>query len=339
MKHFYSPSEYHSYLVKNTPLSMTYKTGGREAWQKKFRKKLLDLAGGIPSERVALQNKTIWKRDIDLGTIEKVVFRSEPFADVPAYVCIPDGVKPPYRYCICLQGHSTGMHNSIRVDREDEKTAIEVKGDRDFAYHCMKRGIAAICVEQRSFGLRRELLQKDRCEYNGCHDAAMHSLMLGRTLLGERVFDVSRTIDYLRVRGDADMGKVGIMGNSGGGTISLFAAALLPEISYAMPSCYFCTFKDGLMSLYHCGDNYIPGLLKYGEIWDIAGLIAPRPLVIVAGKADHLFPIKAVRSAYGKLKEIYADFGAEKSLKLVVGNEGHRFYADKGWSAMLKLLH
>jgi hypothetical protein len=309
---------------------MTYTGGKVISWQNKFRKKLLQLVGGFPSEKCDLKPARLWKREHPLGTVEKVVFQSEPFADVLAYVCLPKNVKPPYTFFICLQGHTTGMHHSIGVEREDEEKVMAVAGDRDFGLQCMKRGMAAICIEQRSFGLRREQKQKKVSTY-GCHDAAMHALMLGKTLLGERVYDVSRAIDYLEWRGDADMKRVGIMGNSGGGTISLFSAALLPKISFAMPSCYFCTFKDSIMSIYHCADNYVPGLLKYAEMWDIAGLIAPRPLVIVAGKEDPIFPISAVRRSFSNVKLIYEAADASDMIKLVVGSEGHRFYADAAW--------
>ena len=60
---------------------------------------------------------------------------------------------------ICLQGHTTGMHHSIAVDREDETKSIkekEAKKDNDFALGCMRRGVAALCVEQRAFGERTE---------------------------------------------------------------------------------------------------------------------------------------------------------------------------------------
>lgn len=164
----------------------------------------------------------------------------------------------------------------------------------------------------------------------------MHALMLGRTLVGERVYDVDRAIDYLAWRGDADMKSIGVMGNSGGGTISLFSAALLPRIAFAMPSCYFCTFRDSIMSIYHCMDNYIPGLLKVAEMSDIMGLFAPKPVVIVAGKEDGIFPIRATRRAFRELRRIYKSFGAGGRCHLVVGGGGHRFYADDAWPVMLK---
>lgn len=94
-------------------------------------------------------------------------------------------MAPPYTTMICVQGHSSGMHNSIGVDREDETRPLEIQGDRDFGIQCMSRGIAALCLEQRSFGERRE--QKQATLFPGmCHEAAVHALMLGRTLIGDR---------------------------------------------------------------------------------------------------------------------------------------------------------
>ncbi len=315
--------------------SLSYRVGDVKKWRSKLRRKLGELVGDMPGKRCPLHPRRIWKREHQLGMIEKIAFTSEPFADVTAYVCLPKDAKPPYTFMICLQGHSTGMHNSIAVQREDETKPHHVEGDRDFAIGCMKRGIAALCIEQRSFGQRRELKQK-QVSSHGCHDAAMHALMLGRTLLGERVYDVDRGIDYLASRGDARMDGIGVMGNSGGGTISLFSAAMLPRIAFAMPSCYFCTFRDSIMSIFHCADNYIPRLLQYAEMADVMGLFAPKPVVIVAGKDDNIFPLGATRKAFRQLRKIYTAFGAEKHCHLVVGNGGHRFYADDAWPVMLK---
>jgi len=318
-----------------TTQSLAFTGGSVRPWQTKLRAKLRQLVCGVPAERCALRPRRLWLHEHPLGTIEKVVFTAEPFADVPAYVCLPKGVKPPYTFMICLQGHSTGMHNSIAVQRDDEDKPHQVAGDRDFALGCLKRGIAALCIEQRSFGLRREQKQQ-QVSPHGCHDATMHALMLGRTLIGERVHDVDRGIDYLATRGDADMRMIGVMGNSGGGTLSVFSAALLPRIAYAMPSCYFCTFRDSIMSIYHCADNYIPGLLKYAEMADVMGLFAPKPVVIVAGAKDTIFPISATRKAFKDVQRIYRASGAGERCHLVVGKEGHRFYADDAWPVMLK---
>jgi dienelactone hydrolase len=330
-----SPSVQHTHLMKQTTLSLAYSGGDVKAWQRKLRKKVKELLGNYPSKRVPLRVASLWKREHELGSIEKIAFTSEPYSDVLAYVCLPANVEPPYTFMICVQGHTTGMHYSIAVEREDETKPMDVPGDRDFALGCMKRGVAALCIEQRSFGERRELVQ-ERVAQHGCHDATMHALMLGRTLIGERVFDVDRGIDYLETRDDYDPKRLGIMGNSGGGTISLFSAAVLPRLKFAMPSCYFCTFADSIMSIYHCMDNYVPQLLNYSEMPDVMGLFAPKPVVLVAGKEDVIFPVKGVRKAFKQLKSIYKAAGAEDKCQLVIGPEGHRFYADLAWPKMLK---
>lgn len=334
-----SPSLNHQLLIKQTIPAMAFDPSQDFAtWQRKLRSKLKSLLGKMPTQRVPLQPRTLWTQKTELGTIEKIAFTSEPGADVLAYVCLPHVAKLPYRFVICLQGHSTGMHNSIAVQLDDETKPLVVQGDRDFAIHCMKHGMAALCIEQRAFGYRAEKEQKIKSDHT-CHDAAMHALMLGRTLAGERVWDVDRGIDYLQSRGDCDMKHIGIMGNSGGGSISTLAAATLPNrIAYAMPSCSTCTYAQSILSIYHCADNYIPDLLNWAESGDVIGLIAPRPLVIVAGKTDEIFPLPGVKQALKQIKAIYKAAGAESNVKLVLGDGGHRFYAEPAWKAMLKLL-
>lgn len=336
MKARLSPSECHRLVLDETEPALAFRRGDVRAWQRRARARLRDLLGDLPSARCPLEPRTIWKRAHDLGTLEKVVFTSEPRAEVVAYACVPRNARPPYRYVICLQGHTTGMHLSIGVDRGDETRAIEVEGDRDFALGCLRRGYAALCLEQRAFGERAERVQRQRSAL-GCFDATMQALMLGRTLVGERVYDVDRALDYLALRGDADADNVGIMGHSAGGATSLYAAALLPRIAYAMPSGYFCTFRDSVMAMHHCEENYVPGLLKCFEMADVAGLIAPRPLVLVAGRRDPAFPIAATRRAFRALRSIYAAAGARDRCRLVVGSGGHRFYADRAWPVLQRL--
>jgi len=308
-------------------------------WQNRLRPKVRDLIGlpRMPMPPVDLRVRTLWRREVDHGTIEKLVFTVEPGCEAVAFLCLPRDVKPPYVPVIALQGHSSGAHNSVGIQRDDPDRPLEVDGDRDFGLQCLKRGYAALCLEQRGFGERRELAQAGQ-EQNGCLSFSMHALMLGRTAIGERVYDVDCGVDLLARREDMDLTRLTVMGNSGGGTISAFAAATLPRVRFLMPSCYFCTFRDSVMSLHHCSCNFVPGLLRYAEMPEVLGLFAPRPVVVVAGQADPIFPIEAVREAYSRLQRIYRALGAEANLRLVVGEEGHRFYAEAGWSTLAPFL-
>jgi dienelactone hydrolase len=332
-----SPSLNHQQVMKNMTQTLAYDGGDVSRWQQTLRRKLKMLVAMPEKGSASLKVRSLWQRETKLGTIEKIAFEVEPKCDLLAYWCVPHEALEPRPTMICLQGHSTGMHNSIGVEREDETKPKEIEGDRDFAIGAMQRGVAALCIEQRSFGLRREQHQ-EQVSPHGCQDAVMHALMLGRTLAGERVFDVDRGLDYLASRGDVDMKRVGVMGNSGGGTVTMYAAALLPRLSFAMPSCSFCTFADSIMSIYHCADNYIPGILQYAEAADVMGLFAPKPLVIVAGREDAIFPLPGVRKAFRDLQKIYEAAGAKENCRLVIGEGGHRFYADDAWPKLLKMI-
>jgi dienelactone hydrolase len=330
-----SPSACHRILLEDTEPALAYRGGPVKAFQRRLRPALRKLTGfdRLPAlgARPALASRTLGRFEQPLGAIEKIVFRAEPGADVPGYFCVPHGARPPYPVVICLQGHTTGMHQSIAVAAEDERAPVEVEGDRDFALGCLRRGVAALCLEQRSFGERRELLQPRRSFHNDCHDAAMRALLLGRTLLAERVYDVDRGIDYLASRGDVDLTRVGVMGNSGGGTVAIWAGALLPRVRFLMPSCSFCTLLDSIASIHHCADNYVPGLALVADLDDVLGLFAPRPVVVVAGASDAIFPLPGVRRAFLRLQAIYRAAGAEDRCRLVVGPEGHRFYEELAW--------
>lgn len=335
----FSPSTLHHRLADTTRPALAYRGGELHHWQTQLRRKLRALLGSdqMPQEQADLEVRSLWQREHPHGTIEKFLFSSEPGVDVPCYLCLPHDAQRPLPVFICLQGHSTGMHNSIGVAREDERTPIDIEGDRDFANGCLKRGIAALCIEQRALGERREQQQASTSP-QACHDAAMQAMMLGRTLIGERVHDVQRAVDVLTQHTEIDAQRIGIMGNSGGGTATIYAAALLPQIRWAMPSCALCAFRDSIMRIHHCSCNYVPHILRYADIGDIMGLFAPRPVVVVAGREDPIFPFPGVQAAYGQLHAIYRAAGAEGRCRLVVGEGGHRFYEDQAWDAMMPFI-
>ncbi len=301
-----------------------------------LRKRLVDLLGVrdlLLGPRVPLAPETLWKREIPEGTIEKVRIQLEPGVTTCLYLCLPAGATAPQRPFLCLQGHSTGMHTSIAVEWSDETTPKPIAGDRDFAIGCLRRGIAAVCLEQRYMGENSTLDGRAP----DCKHYAAIALLSGRTAIGERVFDVDRAIDYLATHPEFDLSQVGVMGNSGGGTTAMFAGPVLPRLTHVMPSCSFSSFHDSIGTIYHCICNYIPRLYDLGESADVLGLIAPRPLVIVNGREDGIFPLSAANKQFARLEAIYATAGAPGNVRHVVGPEGHRFYADLAWAEMLPL--
>ena len=76
----------------------------------------------------------------------------------------------------------------------------------------------------------------------------------------------------------------------------------------------------------------------YAEMSDVLGLFAPRKLVVVSGAKDDIFPLEATQRAFADLRAVYKAAGSEGNCSLVVGAEGHRFYAEKAWGVMLKYI-
>jgi dienelactone hydrolase len=333
LKECYSPRMQHAFLKERIEPRLAYRESGKELadWRRELVTALRE-AIGLPEPSIDLNPRKAWTREEPDGRIERWEIDVEEGASVPMYLAIPHGTTGPIPFIICLQGHSTGMHVSLAFDREDEETRIEVKGDRDLARQCLANGVGALCVEQRAFGLRRDPVSEARSAYGLCSDAAMHALVLGRTLVGERVFDVMRAIEFLKTRPEVAASAIGIMGNSAGGTISLYATALSEDIAFAVPSSCFCEYKESWLRACFCPCGFVPGLAALADLPDILGLAAPKPVAVIVGREDRGFPTDAVQRAFDRLQEIYAAAGAAGNCRLYLGEEGHRFYAQPAWA-------
>jgi hypothetical protein len=139
-----------------------------------------------------------------------------------------------------------------------------------------------------------------------------------------------RTRDWMETRPELDTKRVGTMGISGGGMVSLFSAALEPRVKAAMVSCYLNTFRDSVMAMPHCIDNYIPGILQWAEMYDVAGLIAPRPFFSEAGKRDPIFPVAASVESFQHIQKVYKVFGVPHLAKQQLLETAHEFGGGEG---------
>ena len=264
-------------------------------------------------------------------------FFSEVGAVVTCYLLLPDLGKEKYPLVITLQGHSSGFHNSIGVVKYKEDEAYQPRGQ--FAVQSVKEGYATLAIEQRGMGERaavngdfRRVHLGDR---GGCYYEAVTGFLLGRTLIGERCWDVSKAIDVVKETfPECDTDKIVINGNSGGGTASYYAACYDERIKVCMPSSAFCPYKESILRFYHCSCNYIPHAYKYFDMQDLACLIAPRKLSIVAGKYDTAFLIDGVRYGYETVKKIYEKADVKDNCRLVETEKGHFWCEDIVWKTI-----
>jgi hypothetical protein len=73
--------------------------------------------------------------------------------------------------------------------------------------------------------------------------------------------------------------------------------------------------------------------MELGEMYDISGLIVPRPVFFVNGVHDAIFPIERTREAFAHTQAIYGAIAPERRdlCELYEGSGGHRYYSERVW--------
>lgn len=329
----FSPEACHYPLSVDAPRRMRFRPDADlRAWRQEANATLTRLLGVMPP-RVPINLRVEWEQETDLFHETRFLYSAEANVDVPAHLLIPKQGNAPFPVIICLQGHNSGMHISLGQSKfpGDEES---LAGERDYAIQAVKQGFAALVIEQRAFGERRDLRHAEFRHgiEHPCYHAAHVALLLGRTLLGERVWDVSCAIDALAHFPNLDLTRIATLGDSIGGAVAFYAACYDPRIAATMPAAFLSTFYEALVLHDHCPDHYLPGMLNEFELSDLAGLIAPRPLIAVHGRDDSAFPYSGTLTAYAEMEKIYAAFGAPENCCLVTGDGAHRFFADLAWT-------
>ncbi|WP_459191485.1 alpha/beta hydrolase family protein [Halosimplex sp. J119] len=304
------------------------------AWQTAFRDELRAVLGhdviaeaDVPSlapERTGVESLDGYER-------QRWTLQTETGLRLPFYLLVPDDAEPPYPTVLVAHGHGDAGKELVvgHAETDDQRRQI-AEEKRDIAVQAVERGYAALAPDMRGMGELSNPADEEQ-GYRSCHTLQLHAQLFGRSLVGDRVWDVTRLIDFVEKRPELNDGRVALTGHSTGGTVALFAAALDERIDVVAPSSSFCSFEDAIASVDHCECTYVPGILRLGELWDVAGLIAPRPFVAVAGTEDDRFPIEGVFEAFDRLSGIYEAAGALDRCELVVGPDGHRYYADGVW--------
>jgi len=313
-------------------------------WQRRMRRKLVQLIGGFPKKACTLRPETVAQEQLVTTdgkrkfpyTRETVLFQSRENMTVYAYLLLPEGLKTPGPVVICAPGHGRGVDDIVGINEGGSMRETWGEYQNDFALQCVANGFAALAIEQFCFGHRRNAAARaGGGGVSSCQPTSGSALLFGETMIGWRVYDAMRSVDYLCTRPEIDPKRVGMMGISGGGTTTFHAACVEQRIKVAVISGYYNTFRDSIMSIAHCMDNYVPGILNYAEMYDLAGLIAPRALFSESGTRDSIFPIKATRYAIEEARKIYRVFGAEDRVGLQVFRGEHSFYG-KGAFRFLK---
>ncbi|MCA9068416.1 MAG: acetylxylan esterase, partial [Planctomycetaceae bacterium] len=321
---------------------LTFHTRNRgefDRWQLEARKALGEKLG-LKKIADSMGNH---KPTVELGKAEDMgdytrhggIIKTEPDVRVPFWLLKPKGTGP-WPLAVFPHGHDRIGHNTTAGAYSDEKhKQRSLAEDRDVAVQAVQKGFLAIAPAVRGLSIDGVPDLYDRHGNRECRSHAMHCLLAGRTAMGERVWDMQRILDWATKLPEVDSRHVLMLGNSGGGMVTLFTAACDERVTIAVPSCSFAPTISKSGYIFHCDCNMVPGLIELGGLPGVAGLIAPRHLLAVNGRKDTLFTQADIERAVATVKSIYQATECSEKFAHRWGEEGHRFYADLMWPFVL----
>jgi len=315
------------------------------AWQRTTRKALRRALGFTDLPRAPFRPRVIESVDKGDYVREKVIIQTARNIAMPVYLLLPKDGPRPLPVVIAWHGHGYGVKDIVGLWEDGTERDIPDGYQSDFGVALCRRGLAVAAPEISCFGERQtdfSYLDQalDSPVPTTCHHTARLAFHLGGSALGLRVHDGMRLVDYLKTRRELNVRRLGAMGISGGGMHTFFSTAVDTRIKACVISGYYSTFQDSILAMDHCTCNFVPGLHEFGEMYDIAGLIAPRQVLVEAASHDQIFPISAVRKSVAGARRVYDVFGARDRVATDYFEGRHQVSGAKAydflWDALVK---
>ena len=289
-----------------------------EARRRRVRAHFLDAIGGLPEERTPLNARCTGRLDGDGYTIEKIIYESQPDFHVTSALYLPKGLTKPAPAVVFVHGHSDA--GKSYPEYQAVCTAL------------VRNGFVVFAVDPIGQGERKQTYERDRNEVRIPSCTSEHTytgvqyVAGGANLARHFVWDVIRGVDYLQTRPEVDPDRIGITGNSGGGTQASYLMIAEPRFA-ASVTCTFITTLDSYMKSGQAQDSeqVVWGCLCDGpDHDDYITAMAPKP-VLVGAVAYDFFPLEGTIEAVQRAKHVYALYGAEENLDLVVAPSRHAY--------------
>lgn len=182
-------------------------------------------------------------------------------------------------------------------------------------------GIAAMVLDNIGQGDRNLTPETDR---GPDHWFSISPFYSGLTLQGLVVMETIAMIRHMQADSRFDISRFGACGNSGGGTLTMFLAALAPELAVLASSGYPSEINYVLTKeRRHCACNLLLGSAYGPEMWEIYSLFAPKPLLLEGGMKDILIPMDLAHRNARKVANTYEQFSAGENLEFTLLKTEH----------------
>ena len=288
----------HALAQTDTLRTMKYTSRSAEAakiWQKEVRTQLFTL---LKLDDLLAKKKRIKLNPVEISSTDKggyllkeMEINSTPGRRIRVMVTIPKTTTGPWPAVVCIHGHG---------------------GTKLIVYHetSLYNGFAHELASLNYVTIAPFVSQHEVYEE-------------GMILMGERLWDCMRCVDYLESLKQVDNTRIGCAGLSLGGEMAMWMGAMDPRIKATVSSGFLTTMDQ--MEVNHCMCWKFPGLRILVDFADIYSLTAPRALVCQNGlkEPESQFYVPLAREAMKEINLIYKDFGQPDQAALNVHEEGH----------------
>jgi len=254
-------------------------------------------------DAIPLSIKELSSADRETYYVKEVEINSTSNRRIRIVVTTPSSKNGPVPAVVCIGGHGSNLYSPY-----DPKTIAGegLKRKSDSIY----KGFGTVLATMEYVTVSTTVSQHKVYEE-------------GRLLMGERLWDLIRCVDYLQSMPEVDDRRIGCAGLSLGGEMAMWLGAMDERIAATLSSGFLTTMDH--MEQNHCMCWKFEGLRELVDFADIYSLIAPRPLQCQNGMLEPAsqFYVPLARQAMEEIRVIYKDLGRPENVVLDVHEEGH----------------
>jgi cephalosporin-C deacetylase-like acetyl esterase len=307
-------------LAPANPLRNT--AGDAKAFRDRARGTLRQLLA-LPGEKSPLDSRAISSHSRKGVHIEEIVLHSEASIRVTGWFLKPTQGAGPF---------PTILHVSERgkyVATSETGELVRLAG----------KGFAVCSVDLRGLGFSiPHLPAAGPVFYRGNNiqeDYAWASFTLGKPVLGQRVWDCLRCLDYLESRPDVDPKRIHGLGEHGAAIALLLAGVMDDRLCSLMLDSMLATYRSLVESKAYSLELtwFLYGILKHFDLPDMVAALAPRPcwLLNATSAEDKVWPETKLSAIYHDALQAYQQSGAGKGLRFLVQTDEERSKGLDNW--------
>jgi dienelactone hydrolase len=242
------------------------------------------------------------------------------------------------------------LHQTVVLGK-DEPVGLDIVPEADpgvyYGKELAERGFVVFAPDAIAFGER----QSDHRNAKYRNADQFFADQPHASVMGKMAFDTSRAVDFLLQLPDLNIKRVGCVGHSHGAYGTLFAMVADPRISAGVMSCGVSLLRDDPSpERWWQRTALIPRLGYYAGKMDQTpidfhhwlALIAPRPVLVIGGTADTIFPNQAaLPKRLAEVRKLYKVLGQPDALQEFVFEGPHSFHPtarERGYAMLEKSL-